>query len=110
MLRALKWVTEERLLVPTVQAATIKSLRPTLEKIGNEAAEVAFEHISDLTESFIDSPYSKFSEESEDYIQVCYHVLFGVLIEQLEIQGVVSPIPRPVPEHFGVYLVFGKLF
>jgi hypothetical protein len=109
-LRSLQWVTEERLLVPAVQAETIKSLRPTMEKIGNEAAEVAFEHISDLTQSFTDSPYSKFSEESEDYIQVCYHVLFGVLIEQLEVQGVVSPIPRPVPEHFGAYLVIGKVF
>ena len=110
MLRSLKWVTGERLLVPTVQADTIKSLRPLMEKIGKEAADVAFEHFSDLTESFTDSPYSKFSEESEDYIQVCYHVLMGVLIEQLEVEGVVSPIPRPVPEHFGSYLVFGKVF
>jgi hypothetical protein len=110
MLKDLEWIAEESLLVPIVQANTIKSLWPMMEKIGHDAAEVAFERFSDITDSFAGSPYSEFSDGSDDYVQVCYHVLFGVLIEQLVENGVVSPIPEPVPEYFGVYFVFGKLF
>lgn len=110
MLRYLKWTAEDRLLVPIVHANTLKSLWSTMEKIGNDAAEVAFEHFSDIVESFNNSPYSKFCEGNSDYIQVCYHALFGITIEQLVENGIVSPIPEPVPEHLGVYFVFGDLY
>jgi hypothetical protein len=110
MLGHLEWIAEERLLAPIVHADTIKSLWPTIEKMGIDAAEVAFEHFSDILDSHGDSPYSQFLDGSDDYIQVCYHVLFGVLIEQLVESGVVSPIPEPVPEYFGVYLIVGKVF
>jgi hypothetical protein len=110
MLRNLDWISGDRLLVPIVKASTIKSLQPAMENIGRDAAEVAFAKFSDITDSYNKSAYSKFLDYNEDYIQVLIHSLFSLTIERLERRGTVSQIPKPVPESFGVYLVFGKLF
>ncbi len=110
MLRYLNWIENDRLLVPIVEATTVKSLFPLIDKIGAAAAEVAFGHFDDILVSSDKSPYSEFLDNDHDYIQVCYHALFGIIIEQLVENGVVSPVPEPVPDSFGVYFVFGKLF
>jgi hypothetical protein len=110
MLRNLDWISGDRLLVPIVKAGTIKSLWPAMENIGRDAAEVAFAKFTDITDSYNKSTYSKFLDYDEDYIQVLIHSLFSLTIERLVRSGTVSQIPKPVPESFGVYLVFGKLF
>ncbi|MBN1270777.1 MAG: hypothetical protein JXB26_00770 [Candidatus Aminicenantes bacterium] len=110
MLQDMDWISNDRLLVPIVKAETIKRLWQAIEEMGKDAAEVAFSHFTDITDSYKKAPHSKFLDSDEDYIQVCIHVLFGLIIEHLEKNGVVSPIPHPAPESFGVYVVFGKLF
>jgi hypothetical protein len=110
MLSNLDWISDDRLLVPIVKAGTIKSLWPAMENIGKDAAEVVFARFTDITASYNRSTYSKFLDNDEDYIQVLIHSLFGLTIEHLVRSGTVSQIPETVPESFGVYLVFGKLF
>jgi hypothetical protein len=110
ILRALDWIEDGRLLVPLVQASTIKSLWPRLEEIGAEAADVVFDNHSIIVDAFNSSPYSRFLDAGGDYFQACYHALFGVVLEQLAETGAVPELPNPVPEHFGVYIVMGKLF
>jgi hypothetical protein len=110
MLRDLDWISGDRLLVPIVKAGTIKSLWPAIENIGRDAAEVAFAEFTDITDSYNRSTYSKFLDNDEDYIQVLIHSLFSLTIEHLVRSGTVSQIPETVPESFGAYLVFGKLF
>jgi hypothetical protein len=110
MLRDLNWISGDRLLIPIVKAATIKSLWPAMENIGRDAAEVAFAKFSDITDSYNRSNYSRFLDNDEDYIQVLIHSLFGLTIEHLVRSGTVSQVPETVPESFGVYFVFGKLF
>jgi hypothetical protein len=109
-LRNLGWISDDRLLVPIVKADTIKSLWPEMESIGRDAAEVAFAKFTDITDSYNKSTYSEFLDNDEDYIQVLIHSLFGLTIEHLVKSGTVSQIPESVPEFFGVYFVFGKLF
>ena len=109
-LRDLDWISGDRLLVPIVQAGTIKSLWPEMEIIGRDAAEVAFAKFSDITDSYNTSTYAKFLDNDEDYIQVLIHSLFGLTIEQLVRSGTVSQVPETVPESFGVYFIFGELF
>ena len=110
MLSDLGWISGKRLLVPIVQAETIKSLQPAIESIGREAAEVAFARFTDLTDSFNGSPFSKFLKYKEDYIQVLIHALFGLTIERLVENGTVARVPETVPESFGVFIVSGDLF
>jgi len=110
MLRNLDWISGDRLLVPIAKAGTIKSLWPAMENIGRDAAKVAFAKFTDITDSYNKSTYSKFLDNDEDYIQVLIHSLFGLTIEHLVGSGTVSQIPETVPESFGVYFVFGKLF
>ncbi len=109
-LRNLGWISDDRLLVPIVKADTIKSLWPEMESIGRDTAEVAFAKFTDITDSYNKSTYSEFLDNDEDYIQVLIHSLFGLTIEHLVKSGTVSQIPESVPEFFGVYFVFGKLF
>ncbi len=110
MLRNLDWISGDRLLVPIVKAGTIKSLWPEMENIGKDAAEVAYAKFTDITDSYNKSTYSRFLDKDEDYLQVLIHSLFGLTIEHLVRSGTVSQIPENVPESFGVYFVFGKLF
>jgi hypothetical protein len=110
MLKNLDWIADDRLQVPIVKAGTIETLWPAMENIGRAAAEVAFARFADITDSYNNSTYSKFLDNDEDYIQVLIHSLFGLTIEHLMRSGTVSQIPEPVPEYFGVYFVFGKLF
>lgn len=110
ILRNLDWISGDRLLVPIIKASTIKSLLPVLENIGRDAAEVAYAKFTDITESYSKSTYSKFLDNKEDYIQVLIHSLFGLTIEQLVRSGTVTEVPETVPESFGVYIVFGKLY
>lgn len=110
MLKNLDWISSDRLLVPIVKAETIKSLWPAMENIGRDVAELAFAKFSDITDSYNKSTYSKFLDNDEDYIQVLIHSLFSLTIEHLVRISTVSQIPEPVPESFGVFLVFGKLF
>ena len=110
MLRYLEWIAEDRLLVPIVHGKTIRSMLPVFESIGRSAAEIVFENYSIIIDSFNDSPYSEFSDGGGDYIQVCYHALFGIIIEQLVENGVVSPIPESVPEYFGAFIILGRVY
>ena len=110
ILRDLGWISDERLMVPIVNASTIKSLMPVIKNIGRDAAEVAFAEFADLTDSYNNSSYAKFLDHEEDYIQVLIHSLFGLTIEQLVRVGAVSQVPGTVPESFGVYIVSGRVY
>jgi hypothetical protein len=109
-LRALEWVAGDRLLVPVVQATTVKGVRPLLEEIGADAAAVVFDNHSAITGGFDRSPYAAFLDGGGDYVQVCYHALFGLVLEQLAESGVLPQFPDPVPEHLGVYIIMGRVF
>lgn len=108
--RALGWIKGAQLLVPVVQARTIKALLPRVEEISRDAASVVLDDFSVMVDAFDSSPYARFLNGGGDYLQVCYHTLFGITIEQLMDVGVVPPLPDPVPEAFGVYIVFGKVY
>jgi hypothetical protein len=110
VLHALGWIDGDRLLVPVVQAAAMKAVLSRLEAIGSAGAMTAFNRHSIITGAFDLSPYSAFLDGAGDYIQVCYHVLFGLVLEQLVETGVLPGLPEPVPEHVGVYIIMGKLF
>lgn len=110
ILTKLHWIAEDSLLVPTINATTIKSLLPVIDGIAKNAAEIVFENYSTITSSFNNSTYFKFLNAGGDYIQVCYHTLFCVIIEQLVAADILPPIPEPVPEYFGVFIILGKLF
>ena len=96
-------------MVPVVKAKTIKSFWSAIEKAGKEAAKVAFENFGDIVQSFNDSPHAKFLDGSDDYIQFCFHILFGMVVENMNEYGVVAPVPDPTPGYFGVYFIFGNL-
>lgn len=106
----LGWISGDSLSVPILEANTLKSMLPLLENIGKEAAEIAFTEFSDLSDSYNKSSYSEFIDYKEDYIQVLIHSLFGLTIEQLVKTGVVSKVPKPVPDYFGVFIVKGKTY
>lgn len=106
----LGWVDNNRLAAPIIQAIKIKSLMPDLVKIGKGAAEVLFKNFSIIINSYKNSPYAGFMEGGGDYIQVCYHVLFSVIIEQLIKSGSLPLIPEKVPDHFGVFITIGSVF
>ena len=108
-LRALGWIENDRLLVPVIQAKTVQALMPLLEKIGADAGNVVLDEHRRIITAFDHSPYSRFEQSGGDYIQVCYHVLFDLVLEQLAATGVLSAFPRPAPEHFGVYIILGQL-
>jgi hypothetical protein len=108
-LRALGWIENDRLEVPVVQAKTVQALMPLVEKIGADAGNVVLDEHSRIIKAFDHSPYSRFQASGGDYIQVCYHVLFDLVLEQLAASGVLSAFPQPAPEHFGVYVIMGQL-
>ena len=110
VLTRLQWIADDRLVVPMVEAHTIRSLFPLFSKIGAEAAEAASAHFSILDASYEQSPYAAFLENRQDYIQVCIHTLFSTIIEALVDTGALPPIPECVTDHFGVYIILGKLY
>lgn len=110
MFRDLGWLGEARLLVPVVDAASIKPIMPLLEELGREMAEIVFSEYSIILDVFRNSPYSSFLEGAGDYIQVCYHALLSLVVEELVRGNVIPPIPKPVPEHFGAYITLGSVF
>ncbi len=110
MFAELGWINTKFLLVPIIKNTTILPIMAELTRMGKEAADIAFGHFKVIIDSFENGPYSKFLDGNMDYIQVCYHILFGMVVERLIKNGVVPEIPNPVPESFGVYFVFGKLY
>lgn len=107
----LGWVVNDKLAVPLVNAKSLKVLYDNvLEKTGNEAAEIVFEKFSVIMDSYRQSPYSEFSDGAGDYIQVCYHLLFTGIINELIKLDALPPIPEPTPEYFGVYITIGSFF
>jgi hypothetical protein len=110
MFQDLGWIGEERLLVPVVDAASIKPIIPLLEELGKEMAEIVFSDYSIILDAYQDSPYSTFLEGAGDYIQVCYHALLSLVVEDLVRENIIPPIPKPVPEHFGAYITLGSVF
>ena len=110
VLNELDWIEDERLMVPVVQAGTIKSLLPGLEDIGVEGAQVVFERHSMITDAFDQSPYAGFLDGAGDFMQVCYHALFGLVLEQFAEVNLLPEFPAQVPEHFGVYIIMGKVY
>ena len=108
--KSLEWASGERFLVPIVHAAPVRAIFPLIETAARRAAGVMFESYDAITTAYETSPYSGFSTGRGDFVQACYHTLFSLVIEELERAGSVPPVPSPVPEHYGVYLVLGKLF
>lgn len=110
ILDELKWIAGNRFLVPVVRANTIKALLPLIERTGRDAAGLVFENYSVITESFNNSPFFNFLDGAGDYIQVCYHTLFSLIIDGLIKENIIPPIPKPVPEPFGVFIIYGRVF
>lgn len=110
MFRDLDWIGEERLLVPVVNADSIKPILPLLEKLGKEMAEIVFSDYSVFIDSYKSTPYSHFLERAGDYLQVCYHALLSLVVDELVQENIIPPIPKPVPEHFGAYITLGSVF
>jgi hypothetical protein len=110
MLEELGWLSGSRFAVPLVQANTLKALLPLADTIGAGAAEVLFENHSSITDSFDESPHSRFLDAGGDYLQVCYHTLFSSVLEELVNSGVLPPLPESIPEYLGVYVVLGKMY
>jgi len=110
VLNELDWIEDNRLLVPVVQAETIKSLLPGLEDIALEGARVVLERHSTITDAFDQSPYAGFLGRAGDFVQVCYHALFGLVLEQFAEMNLLPEFPDPVPEHFGVYIIMGEVY
>jgi hypothetical protein len=110
ILKELDWTKNDHLLVPIIQAKSVKTFMPVIEKIGRGAAEVLFKNHSIIINSFQKSPYAKFMDGGGDYIQVCYHILFSEIIKQLIKSGILPVIPESVPEHFGVFITIGSVF
>jgi hypothetical protein len=108
VLTALEWMDEGQVLVPVVRAESLSSLTPDLDEVAERAAEVVFLHHSEILDLFEKGEYSTFLTDPGDYIQVCYHVLFGLLVESFVSEGLVPEIPEVLPEHFGAYIVFGR--
>jgi len=108
-LKALGWMENGRLQVPVIQAKTVQALMPLMEKIGLDAGTVVLDEHSGIIEAFDRSPYSRFQQSGGDYIQVCYHVLFELVLEQLAATGVLPTVPLPAPEHFGVFIIMGQM-
>ena len=106
----LEWVTDDRLLVPMIQAESAKNIMQDMEEMGRDAAQVVFENYSIIINSFEESPYAEFMDGGGDYIQVCYHILFSLIIEELIKAGILPPIPEAVPEHYGVFITIGSVF
>ena len=110
MFRDLGWIGEDLFLVPVVDASSIKPIMPLLEELGKEMAEIVFSNYSIILEAYQSSPYSAFLEGAGDYIQVCYHALLSLVVEDLVQENIIPPIPSPVPEHFGAYITIGSVF
>jgi len=110
MLERLGWLSGGQLAVPTVEASTIKALLPTADILGLRGAQVLFENHHVILDSFGNSPHSQFSAAAGDYIQVCYHIVFSSILEELVNAGVLPPMPDSIPEYLGAYIVLGKLY
>ena len=107
----LGWVVNDKLAVPLVNAKSLKVLYDNaLEKTGNDAAEIVFENFSVIMDSYRQSPYSEFSDGAGDYMQVCYHLLFTSIINELIGMEALPPIPESTSEYFGVFINIGSLF
>jgi hypothetical protein len=81
-----------------------------IEKTGKEMAEIVFSDYSVFLDSFKGSPYSQFLDGAGDYIQACYHTLFSLIIDKLAEEEVIPPVPKPVPDSFGVYITLGSVW
>ena len=108
-MRALGWIENDHLQVPVIQAKTVNALMPLVEKIGAEAGNVVLDEHPRIIKAFDHSPYSRFQHSGGDYIQVCYHVLFDLVLEQLASTKVLSAFPQPAPDNFGVYIIMGQV-
>jgi hypothetical protein len=108
--RDLGWIGENRLFIPVLYADTVKTFLPLIEKTGKEMAEVVFSDYSVFLDSFKGSPYSQFLDGAGDYIQACYHTLFSLIIDKLAEEEVIPPVPKPVPDSFGVYITLGSVW
>lgn len=110
ILEDMGWVVANKLAPPIINADSIKAFKADLETIGREGAEVMFTNYSIILDSFKNSPYAGFMNGGGDYIQVCYHVLFSLIIEELIHVGALPAIPTPVPAHLGVYITVGSVY
>jgi hypothetical protein len=110
ILTELDWIKNDHLLVPIIQAKSIKTILPNIKKIGRGAAEVFLKNHSIIIDSFQKSSYAKFMDGGGDYIQVCYHILFSEIINQLIKSGILPEIPKSIPEHFGVFITIGSIY
>lgn len=110
ILDELGWLRNDSLLIPLIEGQVIKDLFPDFRRVGERASKIVFDDFSIILQSFENSPYSIFLEGKGDYIQVCYHILFGSIIEQLIKHGVLIEIPVPLPDYFGMYITIGSAF
>jgi len=111
ILEALGWTRENKVPIPIISAGSLKSLfENTLREVGLESANIVFDNYNVILESYKNSPYSDFSEGAGDYIQVCYHLLFNGIANELVQLGATAPFPQPVPEYYGIYITIGSIF
>lgn len=110
ILDKLAWLDNGRCMVPIIDAAKIKPLLPLIDETGRAGAEGVFLDYSLILQAFEKSPLSKFHDAAGDYLQVCYHSLFSLVIEALIEDNIIPAIPRPVPGYFGTYITYGSIF
>ncbi len=108
ILENLEWLENDELKVPMIDSRIRASLTPPLAKAAESTAEVVFENFDIILDAFNESPYSKFLDDAGDYIQYSYHVLMYLTIEKLIQQGILSSIPKPLPEYFGTYVLYSS--
>lgn len=106
----LGWVKHNTLTIPFIQAESIRIIKDQVEKIGIKASKLVFEDFSVIMNCYEDSAHSNYSSGAGDYLQVCYHLLFSSIIEELIELGTLPAIPEPVPEDIGVYVTIGSFF
>jgi len=108
IMQELGWIEKKDVLVPVIDGNELRALYPLVNEAGKKAAEEVFENFEEILSSFQKSPYSKFMSGDGDYIEYCYHALMCLIAEQLTSQSLLPPIPNPVPEHFGVFILIGR--
>jgi len=108
--KELCWIKNNKLSIPFIESQSLKTLKNDLEDIGNAGANIVFDNFSIIMDSYERSSYFQNAEGAGDYIQVCYHLLFTGIINELMEMEVLPKVPEPLPEDFGVYITSGSFW
>lgn len=111
ILNELHWIDRTKLLVPLISYKGLKKIYENeLKDLGFETAQMVCDNFSVIINIYNESPYAAFSSGAGDYIQVCYHLLFTGIINELIKMDAIPPVTKPCPDYFGVYITVGSLY